>query len=129
MYARKAVVNNFIQDKTRGPGRVAQRLIERGPASLHEEAVEDTGLSALESQDWVADVLSEVSASQREVMKRIAAGLTYEEIAEALGKSQAVVRRRRCDASARLTQLMNPDGSRANQPRPAPERPPREETT
>ena len=129
MYARKAVVNNFIRDKTRGTGRVAQRLVKRGPSSLRAEGTEDTGLSALENRDWIADVLSELSPSQREVMERIADGLTYEEIAVDLGKSRDVVRRRLCDARARLTQILNPDGGRATQPRPATEHPPREETT
>lgn len=128
MYARKAAVSNFIKMKTRGTRRVTQRLIERGPSTLRQEGTEDTRLSALESQTWVVDVLSELPPSQREVMERIAGGLTYEEIAAELGKSREVVRRRLCDARARLTQILNPDGSRADQPRPA-ERPPREEVT
>jgi RNA polymerase sigma factor (sigma-70 family) len=129
MYARKAVVNNFIRDKTRGSARVVQRLVERGPASLHEEGADDTELSTVEGRSWVADVLSELTPAQLEVMERITDGLTTEEIANDLGKSQAAVRRHLCDARARLVQIMNPDGSKAAQPRPAPERPPREETS
>jgi RNA polymerase sigma factor (sigma-70 family) len=125
MYARKAVVSNFIQDKTRGTSRVARRLIERGHALP--EAAEDTSLTALEGQQWIADVLSELPASQREVMERIADGLTYEQIAEDLGKSREVVRRRVCDARARLTRILNPDGSRTGHSRPAAARPPGEE--
>jgi RNA polymerase sigma factor (sigma-70 family) len=127
-YARKAVVHNFIQDKTRGTGRVAQRLIERGHASPREDGAEDTRFDALEGNEWIADVLSKLSPYQREVMARIADGLTYQEIAEDLGKSRDVVRRRLCDARARLIQILDPDGSTAGQARPAMERPPREET-
>jgi RNA polymerase sigma factor (sigma-70 family) len=126
-YARKAVVSNFIQDKTRGTARVARRLIERGHAP-HQEGAEDAGFSAAESEEWIAGVLSELPPSQREVMERIAGGLTYEEIAEDLGRSREVVRRRLCDARARLVRILNPDGSRARQPPLAAERPPREET-
>ena len=127
-YARRAVVNAFIKDKTRGTARVAQRLIECAPSSLREEGAEDTGLSILEGHDWVADVLSQLTPAQREVMERIALGFTYEEIAGDLSKSQDVVRRRLCDARARLVQILNADGSTAGQPRPA-EHPPREETS
>ncbi len=126
-YARKAVVSNFIQDKTRGNARVARRLIERGHVS-HQEGTEDTELSAAEGREWIAGVLSELPPSQREVMERIADGLTYEEIAADLGKSREVIRRHLCDARARLVRILNPDGSRAGQPRPAAGRPPREET-
>jgi RNA polymerase sigma factor (sigma-70 family) len=128
MYARTAVVTNFIKDKTRGNRRVARRLIERGPASLHREGTEDAELSSLEGHDWVADVLSQLTPAQREVMERIARGLTNEEITADLGKSQDVVRRRLCDARGRLVQILNPDGSTAGESRPATERPPREES-
>jgi RNA polymerase sigma factor (sigma-70 family) len=126
-YARTAAVNAFIKEKTRGSSRVAQRLIARQPASLHEE---DAKLSILEGQEWVAGVLGQLTPAQREVMERIARGLTYEEIAEDLGKSKDVVRRRLCDARARLIQILNPDGSAVGQLQPATaERPPREESS
>jgi hypothetical protein len=87
LYARRAVVNNFIQDKTRGTARGS-------PAP-------------------------ELPRSQREVMERIADGLSYEEIAQDLGKSREVARSRLCDARARLIQILNPDGGSAGRPRPA----------
>jgi hypothetical protein len=52
-------------------------------------------------------------------MERIADGLSYEEIAQDLGKSREVVRSRLCDARARLIQILNPDGGSAGRPRPA----------
>ena len=128
-YARRAVVSAFLKDKTRGTSRVARRLIERGPASVRREGAEDPGLSTLEGHGWLADVLSQLTPAQREVMERIARGLTNEEIAEELGRSQDVVRRRLCDARARLVQILNLDGSVAGQPRPATEHPPLEETS
>lgn len=117
-YARKAVVSNFIKDKSRGSRRVVQRLTERGPVSVRQEGTEDTGLCALEIQEWVENVLSELTPSQREVMERIARGLDYDEIAVDLGKSREVVRRRVCDARARLVQILDRDGARLVHPVP-----------
>ena len=108
-YARKAVISNFIKDKTRGNLRVTRRLIERGHVPRH-EALEDERLAELENNQWVADVLSDLSPGQRDVMQLLADGLSREEIAQALGKSAEVVRRHLCDARARLAELLNPDG-------------------
>jgi RNA polymerase sigma factor (sigma-70 family) len=108
-YARRAVVNNFIKDKTRGNSRVAQRLIDRGHVP-HQEGAEDGRLTAWEDDQWVADVLSVLPPTQREVLELIAEGFSREEIAEALGKSKEAVRRNLCDARGRLTKLLNRDG-------------------
>jgi RNA polymerase sigma factor (sigma-70 family) len=108
-YARKAVVHNFIKDKTRGTARVARRLVERGHVMPH-DGDEDQRLSAQEGREWTASVLSELTEAQREVMQLIADGLSYEEIADALGKSRDVIRRRLSDARARLVKILNPDG-------------------
>jgi RNA polymerase sigma factor (sigma-70 family) len=124
-YARRAVVNNFIKDKTRGNRRVAQRLIDRGHVS-HREGVDDGQLTAWEDDQWVADVLSVLPPEQRKVMECIARGLDRKEIAEELGKSEAAVRRNLCDARARLADLLNPDGE-SRQPSPTTARSSREE--
>jgi RNA polymerase sigma factor (sigma-70 family) len=108
-YARKAVVSNFIKDKTRGTYRVARRLIERGHVPRH-DGTEDERLTMREDREWVTHVLTELPPAQREVMKCIADGLSHEEIAKALGKSPEAVRRHLCDARARLAKLLNPDG-------------------
>lgn len=124
-YARQAAVHNFIKDKTRGNRRVAQRLIDRGHVP-HQEGAEDGQLTVWEDDRWVADVLSVLPPEQRRVMECIAQGLDREEIAEALGKSRAAVRRSLCDARARLAELLNPDGE-PRQPSPATARSSREE--
>jgi RNA polymerase sigma factor (sigma-70 family) len=108
-YARKAVVHNFIKDKTRGTARVASRLVERGHVMPHEGA-EDQRLAAPEGREWIAGVLSELTPAQREVMRLVADGHSCEEIAETIGKSGDVVRRRLSDARARLVKILNPDG-------------------
>jgi DNA-directed RNA polymerase specialized sigma24 family protein len=125
-YARRAVVSNFIQAKTRGPGRLLDRLVERGHA-VREQGVEDGGLSVFEHDSWVEDVLSELPDGLRAVMRCIAEGLDREEIANRLGISRAAVRRRICDARARLVEILSPDGE-FRQPRPSAARSSREES-
>jgi len=108
-YARRAVVNNFIKDKTRGNRRVARRLVERGHVP-HEEGAEDHQLTEWEDLEWVAHVLSCLPQAQREVMECIARGLDPDEIAEALGKTTDAVRRNLCDARRRLAKELHPNG-------------------
>ena len=110
-YARRAVVHNFIKDKTRGPRRVARRLVDRGHVP-HQEDTEDSRLTALEDDEWVADVLSVLPPAQREVMECIARGLHRDEIPETLGKTKDAVRRNLCDARARLAEVLHPTGER-----------------
>jgi RNA polymerase sigma factor (sigma-70 family) len=114
-YARKATVNNFIKYKTRGPGRVARRLIEQGHVPRHEGA-EDRQLTAWEDEDWVASVLSSLPLAQRQVMELIAEGLDRDEIAETLGKTREAIRRNLCDACKRLRRELNPDGESRRDP-------------
>jgi RNA polymerase sigma factor (sigma-70 family) len=107
-YARKAVVHNFIKDKTRGTRRVVLRLIERGEVP-NAGGAHDNQLTALEDEEWVTGVLSVLPPAQREVMDCIARGLDRNEIAEALGKSKEAIRRNLCDARARLVRELNAD--------------------
>lgn len=116
-YARKAVVNDFIKAKTRGTSRVVTRLVGRGHIP-HSQGAADEGLTEFEDRDWVADVLSNLPPAQREVMQCIADGFDREEIAEILGITPQAVRRRICDARARLTQLLSPAGEYKQQNQP-----------
>ena len=114
-YARRAVVHNFIKSKTRGTGRVARRLVERGHVP-HQEGAEDDQLAALETEDWLADVLSILPPTQRKVMDCIARGIDRDEIASQLGMSRAAVRRNLCDARTRLAAELHPDGEPRHPP-------------
>ena len=114
-YARKAVVHNFIKDKTRGTRRVARRLIEQGHIS-RQEGAEDHRLIAWEDEEWVTHVLSSLPAAQREVMELIAQGLDRDEIAETLSKTKEAIRRNICDARARLARELNPAGEHRQDP-------------
>ena len=75
-YARKAVVNNFIKDKSRGYHRVSQRLIERGPASVRHEGAEDAELCALEGQEWIEAILGRLSPASAKSLSGSPAGST-----------------------------------------------------
>lgn len=111
-YARKAVIFNYIKYKTRSTRHVSGRgLTEDG-----EPGTEDPGLGVLENREWVAGVLSKLPPAQREVMEMIAEGSTYEEIAGELGRSRDAIRRRVCDARARLIHALTPDGTEALTP-------------
>jgi len=133
-YARKAVVHNFIKDKTRGTPRVARRLIEQGHIS-HQEAAEDSRLRACEEEEWIVHVLSGLPPAQREVMELIAKGLDRDDIADKLGKTKEAIRRNLCDARVRLSRELNtdgklrqdPDGEHRQQPARRMARTPREE--
>lgn len=108
-YARTAVVHNFIKEKTRGSTRVARRLVERGHVTL-DEGAEDQQLTAREDSEWIASILNELTEAQREVMQLVAEGLSYEEIAQTIGKSGDVVRRRLSDARGRLVKILDTNG-------------------
>lgn len=127
-YACRAAINNFTKERIRGSLRLVNRIIERGPASVREEGAEDDRLCELEDLETVEGILSELTPAQREVMERVARGLNYDEIATELGKSTEVVRRRLCDARARLTQITAPGGTKLEGPSPAAELPPQEDT-
>lgn len=114
-YARKAVISNFIKDRTRGNHRVARRLFERGHVPRH-EALEDERLTELENSQWVTEVLSHLTPAQRDVMQLLADGLSRDEIAQTLKKSAGVVRRHISDARPRLAELLHPDGEYRSEP-------------
>ena len=114
-YARKAVVHNFIKDKTRGTRRVAQRLIEQGHIS-HQEGAEDSQLTACEDEEWIVHMLSGLPPAQREVMELIAKGLDRDDIAETLGKTKEAIRRNLCDARVRLSRELNANGNHRQDP-------------
>jgi RNA polymerase sigma factor (sigma-70 family) len=108
-YARKAVINNFVKDRTRGNRRVFLRLIERGHAPSR-EGLEDERLAEMEDTQWVAEVLKHLPRSQREVWQLLADGLSRQEIALALNKTADTVRQHICAARPRLAALLHPDG-------------------
>jgi DNA-directed RNA polymerase specialized sigma24 family protein len=114
-YARRAVLHNFIKDRTRAPSRVSRRLVERGWVS-REDGLDDRELTVWEDEKWVSDQLRSLPSAQREVMECIVAGLTHTEIAEVLGKTKAAVLRNLCDARKRLASKLPQEHERHGVP-------------
>jgi DNA-directed RNA polymerase specialized sigma24 family protein len=61
----------------------------------------------LAEQEMVESLLSGLTASQREVMRRIVDGLSPTEAARELGKTPETVRKTLYDARAKLVKLLN----------------------
>jgi RNA polymerase sigma factor (sigma-70 family) len=89
-YACRAVASNFIKVKKRDGERV-----KRTVAGDHVTPAADDGtaLTALEDREWVTQLLSKLPPAQRAVMACVFDGLSTAEIAEALGKTKATVRK------------------------------------
>ena len=120
-YLRKAVVHNFVKEKTRGPDRVARRLAERGYVP-HQEGAEDERLTVRENKEWVTQTLECLPPAQREVMECITRGIERDEIPQVLGKSPEAVRQNLCYARKRLRaelllKRQQPPGRRTGSPR------------
>jgi RNA polymerase sigma-70 factor (ECF subfamily) len=110
-YAHRAVVSNFLKDRTRGLGPVRLRMIERGAGTP--DAAEDLGLTVAEGVEWVRQVLAPLPPGERDVMALVVDGHTSTEIAERLGRSPQAVRHSLSDARRRLKQLLQRhDGER-----------------
>jgi RNA polymerase sigma-70 factor (ECF subfamily) len=106
-YARRAVVNNFLKDRTRGPERIRRRLAERGEVTPEAEA--GTGLTQWEDRQWVTQLLEALPMAQRVVMAFIIDGFTPAEVASLLGKNQAAIRQNLRAARQRLAQTLGHD--------------------
>jgi RNA polymerase sigma factor (sigma-70 family) len=99
-YARRAAISNLIKSRQRGPGRVRERLIERGDFLPDHDL--DAGLTAWEEQEWVLVLLKSLPEAQREVLACIVDEFPRREIAQLLGKTEAAVRQNLCAARRRL---------------------------
>jgi RNA polymerase sigma factor (sigma-70 family) len=99
-FARRAVVSNFLKDKTRGLGRVRRRQIERGDVTP--EVSEDWRLTAWEDRQWVTQMLESLPPAQRQVMAFIVDDFSSAGIARLLGRTPEAIRRNLCDARKQL---------------------------
>ncbi len=103
-YARRAVISNFIKEKTRGLDRVRRRQVELGAGTA--EAREDPGLTVWEDREWVMQMLRSLPAGQRNAMAFIVDGFTPTEIAALLGRSPEAIRQSLHDARLRLKEAL-----------------------
>ncbi len=103
-YARRAVVSNFVKEKTRGLDRVRRRQVERGAGTV--AGREDRSLTVWEDREWVMQMLRSLPPGQRDVMAFIVDGFTSTEIAALLGRSPDAVRQSLCGARQRLKEAL-----------------------
>jgi DNA-directed RNA polymerase specialized sigma24 family protein len=103
-YARRAVVSNFIKEKTRDLDRVRRRQVERSAGTA--DGREDPDLTVWEDREWVMQMLLSLPAGQRNVMAFIVDGFAPIEIAALLGRSPAAIRQSLHDARRRLIEAL-----------------------
>jgi len=103
-YARRAVISNFVKEKTRSLDRIRQRQVERHAGIA--EGREDPGLTVWEDREWVMQMLRSLPPGQRNVMAFIVDGFAPTEIAALLGRSPAAIRQSLHDARLRLIEAL-----------------------
>lgn len=103
-YARRAVISNFLKEKTRNLDRIRRRQVEKHAGTA--ESREDPGMTVWEDSEWVMQMLNSLPPGQRNVMAFIVDGFTPTEIAALLGRSPAAIRQSLHDARLRLTEAL-----------------------
>lgn len=98
-YARRAAVNYFIKDRQRERDR-PHREIRGGHVAL--EAYADVALTAWEDEQYIEGLLECLTATQREVIRRVLDGMSTREIAEDLGKREENIRQQLKNGRDRL---------------------------
>jgi hypothetical protein len=89
-YARRAVLSNFLKERTRWLDRVRRRLVEQSAGTA--EGRTDATLTVWEDREWVLQMLLSLPPGQRAVMAFIVDGFTPAQISVLLGRSPAAFR-------------------------------------
>jgi RNA polymerase sigma factor (sigma-70 family) len=116
-YARRAVISNFIKEKTRNLERVRRRQVEQNAGTA--EGREDPNLAVWENREWVMQMLRTLPPGQRDVMAFIVDGFAPTEIAALLGRSPAAIRQSLHDARLRLKEALRRDQADEQTPGPS----------
>jgi RNA polymerase sigma factor (sigma-70 family) len=111
-WARKAVISHFLKEKTRGPGRIRDRLVEKGAVT----AEGSDELSLWEDSHWVTQMLESLTRKQREVMTLVINGFSPTQIADLLGRSREAVWQNLLGARTRLQRELQQEPGGAQQP-------------
>lgn len=88
-YVQRAAVHFFVKERQRERKRLPREL--RGGHLLTEPHFDDR-LTALEDEQYIEQMLECLTATQRQVLKLVMAGLSTCEIAKKLGKSNETIR-------------------------------------
>jgi RNA polymerase sigma factor (sigma-70 family) len=103
-FARRAVVTNFLKEKTRGPERVRRRLAERGERL--QEGQQDAGLTLWEDGQWVTQLLRSLPRAQQEVMAFIVDEFSPTEVAMLFGRNPPAIRQNLAAARRQLQRAL-----------------------
>lgn len=115
-YARRAVVNNFIKQRTR-QRRLIRRLIERAVYTSHDPG-QEARLTLWEDKQWVQQLLDYLPPEQRKVMAFIVAGFKPAELAILFGKDSAAIRQTLMQARRKLRPALSEQRNSAGERRP-----------
>lgn len=117
-YARRAVISNFLKEKTRSLERIRRRQVEKQAGTA--ESREDPCMTVWEDREWVMQMLNSLPPGQRDVMAFIVDGFTCTEIAALLGRSPVAIRQRLHHARLRLTKALQRERAAEQAPLPHP---------
>lgn len=112
-YARRAVLNKFIQGRERERRRL-RRLIEQRNVS-NSASAEEVGLADWEGRQWVMQKLRSLPPRQREVLALIVDGLSPAEASQVLGRNGDAVRQSLREARRRLVRELEAEGFTTNE--------------
>ncbi|MCO1593846.1 sigma-70 family RNA polymerase sigma factor [Micromonospora sp. RHAY321] len=115
-FARRAVISNFLKEKTRNLDRIRRRQVEKRAGTA--ESREDPGMTVWEDREWVMQMLNSLSPGQRSVMAHMVDGFTPTEIATALGRSPDAIRQSLKEARARLKEACQREWAAEQPPSP-----------
>ena len=107
-YARKAVVSNFIKQKTR-PRRLIRRLVTFGEWAngLDHDLRQEAQLTVWEDEQWVLQLLDSLPRRQREAMALIVDEFRPAEVAILLGKNPDAIRQSLKEARQKLRNALS----------------------
>jgi len=107
-YARKAVVSNFIKQKTR-PRRLIRRLVAFGEWTngLDHDLRQEAQLTVWEDRQWVLQLLDSLPPRQREAMKLIVDEFSPAEVAILLGRNPDAIRQNLKEARRKLRNALS----------------------
>jgi RNA polymerase sigma factor (sigma-70 family) len=103
----KVALRRFYKEKTRGPKRLVDRLVEEGDVMPEGDGGQQ--ISVWEDRRWVSQMLKSLTSKQRVAMTLITEGLEPSEIADLLGTTPGAVRQSLLQARTRLRREMQPE--------------------
>jgi RNA polymerase sigma-70 factor (ECF subfamily) len=103
----KVALHRFYRERTRGPMRTINRLVEEGDVTPEGDGGQQ--ISVWENRHWVDQMLKSLTGKQRVAMTLITEGLKPNEIADLLGTTPGAVRQSLLQARTRLRREMQPE--------------------